>query len=234
MPFDDQNVFMRTCVVPASKIVSIADVRRLLAERFPESSPPPARAWTSGWPALDTQSAIELGAVAEVCSGLASGRLFLHRMLKEARCRDEWIGLIDPARAWDFPSTPEPGWGKVLVTFPAHAEQAVKVADALLRDANLPLVLLDLQATPLRALGRIPASTWHRFQRLAERSGTALVVLTPQPLVEAARVRITLRGRWSLAAMNQPRSELVDQLQVQVFRRGRAMRPAEETLTRSA
>jgi len=42
----------------------------------------------------------------------------------------------------------------------------VKATDLLLHDGNLPLVLLDLQFLPSRALRKIPPSTWHRFGRL--------------------------------------------------------------------
>lgn len=218
-----------------SKIIALAATRRLLAERFPELSLPQERAWECGWPALEAeQKAILLGAVGEVCSGLAAGRLFLHRVLETVRRRHEWAGLIDPGRSWDFSSEQERGGDKVLIVFPRSVEQAVKAADALLRDANLPLVLLDLQTLPLRALGQIPASTWHRFQRLAERSGTALVVLTPQPLVEGARVRVTLRGRWGLEAMRRTRRALIDELEVQVFRRGCSRQRDAEPLASTA
>jgi hypothetical protein len=83
-------------------------------------------------------------------------------------------------------------------------------------------------------LGRIPASTWHRFQRLVERSGTALVVMTPQPIVEAARMRITLQANWSLSALKRPRRELFEHIRAQVYRRGRQVQPMEEVRTRTA
>ena len=123
---------------------------------------------------------------------------------------------------------------RVLGVFCETADQGVKVTDLLLRDGNLPLVLLDLQAMPLRSLGRIPANTWHRFQRLVEKSGTALVVMTPQPLVEAARMRITLRGNWDLAALRRPRRELIDDVEVQVFRRGKRFETIPTPLVQTA
>jgi len=90
-----------------------------------------------------------------------------------------------------------------------------------------------LQGLPLRHIGRIPASTWHRFQRLVERSGTALVVMTPQPIVEAARVRITLQANWSWEALQQRRGELIANIRAQVYRRGKQIQPLEEEKVRS-
>ena len=96
----------------------------------------------------------------------------------------------------------------------ADVMQAVKAADLLLRDGNLPLIVLDLQnAAGAGNAASVPASTWHRFQRLAEPGGTALVILSAQPLVEGAQVRIALRQRWTLAAMRQRRSKLLDEIQ---------------------
>ncbi len=87
---------------------------------------------------------------------------------------------------------------------------------------------MGLQPGAAGQAGRIPAGTWHRFQRLVEKSGTAFVVLTPQPLVEAARIRIALRGGWELSALKRPRRELFQNIAVQVFRRGRQTAPIPE------
>ena len=99
------------------------------------------------------------------------------------------------------------------------AIQAVKIADLLIRDGNLPLILLDLQLVPLREVRRVLASTWHRFQRLVEPTGIAFVVLTNQPVIEGASVRIALRQRWTLAAMRERRRALLGRLSAQVFPR---------------
>lgn len=118
----------------------------------------------------------------------------------------------------------------------ADAAQAVKATDLLLRDGNLAVVLLDFQASPAAELRRIPANTWHRFQRLTEESSMALVVLTRQPMVEAAQVRIASAGNWTLAAQRQARSELLAALPAQVFlRRARTREwPAQESVAVTA
>jgi hypothetical protein len=104
----------------------------------------------------------------------------------------------------------------------------VKAVDLLLRDGNLSLVLLDLQAAPVREIRRIHASAWHRLQRLVEQTTSALVVLTPQPMVEGARVRIALNAQWTLAAQRRWRQDLMAEMAARVFpRHGAALDGAE-------
>ena len=195
----------------------------------------PERSWATGWEALDAvEGGLPQNAVTELCCTPGCGGFFLERVLESIREQRSLAGLIDSGRTFDPDSYEASVFPRVLHVFCETAEQSVKVADLLLRDGNLPLVLLDLQATSRRGLGSIPASTWHRFQRLVERSGAALVVMTPQPIVEAARMRITLRGRWPLAAQKRPRAELRREIEVQVFRRGKQGVPPREAQARIA
>jgi hypothetical protein len=218
-----------------SNVVSIAAFREELAARFPQAAPLAVRHWATGWEEIDAvEGGLSHNAVTELCSSAACGGIFLHRVLASLREKRGLAALVDGGRTLDPGSYDAPALARLLTVFCETAEQSVKVTDLLLRDGNLPLVLLDLQAMPLRSLGRIPASTWHRFQRLVERSGTALVVMTPQPIVEAARVRITLRGNWSLTALKRPRHELFTSIRVQVYRRGKQAAPMEEVRIRTA
>jgi hypothetical protein len=206
----------------ASNVLSIAELRQVLEERFPETALPPERHWETGWAALDAQGGgIRRGAVTELSGAACGAALFMDRMLAAVEWRRAFAALVDCGRSFDPGSYGGCSPERLLCVFCESAEQGVKAADLLLRDGNLPLVLLDLQAVPPRALDRIPASTWHRFQRLVENSGAALVVLTPQPVVEAARVRIAVRGHWDLGALHRRRRELIAELDVQIFQRGR-------------
>ena len=194
----------------------------MLAERFPEARRTVERHWATGWAAVDDDSGgLRQGAVTELCSGTACGRFFLDRVLASVRQRGSFAGLVDCGRTFDPGSYDAATLARLLTVFCTTTDQSVKATDLLLRDGNLALVLLDLQTMAPRQLGRIPMSTWHRFQRLVEMSGTALVVLTPQPIVEAARIRITLNAHWDLAALKRPRRELLASIAVQIFRRGR-------------
>ncbi len=212
----------------AAKIISLAAFRETLRERFPEAVRAPERFWKTGWAALDAAGGLKQGAITELCSAPAQGGLFLDRMLAAISRTRSFAALVDCGGTFD-PGSQEPtAFPRLLAILCATAQQGLQTTDLLLRDGNLPLILLDLQASSLRSLGRIPANTWHRFQRLAEKSGAVLVVLTPQPLVEAARVRITMDRRWTLEAMRRRRSELIDELNVQVHRRGRTAHPFTE------
>jgi hypothetical protein len=57
------------------------------------------------------------------------------------------------------------------------------------------------------------------FSAISGAGGTALAILSTQPLVEGAQVRIALRQRWTLAAMRQRRSKLLQEIRAQVFTR---------------
>ncbi|MEP6669845.1 MAG: hypothetical protein ABJF10_11865 [Chthoniobacter sp.] len=218
-----------------ANIISLAAIRETLAAHFPEAIPLPVRHWATGWAEIDAlEGGVPHNAVTELCGPAACGGFFLHQVLASLQERRELAALVDGGHSFDPGSHDAGAFSRLLTVFCKTAEQSVKVTDLLLRDGNLPLVLLDLQMVPLRGLGRIPSSTWHRFQRLVERSGTALVVMTPQPIVEAARLRITLRAGWSLAALKRPRRELFEHIQAQVYRRGKQVTPMEELHSRIA
>jgi hypothetical protein len=219
----------------SSNVISLDAFREALAERFPEARRPRERHWTTGWAAIDDEAqGLRFGAITEVCCAEECSGFFLDRLIASAREQGRFLGLVEVGRTFDPRSYEAAALARVLTVFAETAELSVKATDLLLRDGNLPLVLLDLQAAPLRSLGRIPANTWHRFQRLVERSETALVVLTPQPLVEAARIRIALHADWNLADLKRPRAELLPQIAVQIFRRGRAVGPMDQRRSHTA
>jgi hypothetical protein len=76
--------------------------------------------------------------------------------------------------------------------------QAIQCADLLLRDGNLPLILLDLHLTSARELKRIPNAIWHRFRTEARASGASLLALTPRPCLPSPHSRFTLSSTFTL------------------------------------
>jgi hypothetical protein len=198
----------------------LAHLRGLLAEKFPAVELKPANFLPTGLPALDeAEGGLRKGAVTELVSSPASGALFTTAMLSLAvrwRCH---AALVDASRSFSVEGCESEVLRRLLWVMCGNARQAVRAADLLLRDANLPLVLLDLQSVPAGELRGIPTTTWHRFQRLAEQSSVAFVVLSVRPMVEAAQVRIVIKNRWSLAAMRQRRAELLALLELQSFSR---------------
>ena len=203
----------------------LAELRQLLAEKYPVVAQKPGGTLRTGLAAIDAvEGGLRRSALTEF-SG-TSGALFLHAMLDAIRRENCFAALVDAARTFE----PEASLPRLLVVFCADAMQAVKAADLLLRDGNLALVMLDLQSTPPAQLQRIPANTWHRFQRLAEQTTAAVAVLPPQPMIEAAQVRITSATRWTLAAQRRWRHELIADAEWRVFPR-RTVAPLCERAT---
>ena len=138
------------------------------------------------------------------------------RALCSGRC---FGALVDAARTFEPGDCAAEALARLLVVFCADAAQSVKAADLLLRDGNLSLVLLDLQCVLPAQLRRIPANTWHRFQRLAEQTTAAFVVFTPEPFIESAQGRITSAHTWTLTAQRRRRRELLAAAHWRVFPR---------------
>ena len=204
--------------------VRLADLRRMLADKFPATAQKPGGTLRTGIADLDaTEGGLRRAALTEFSGTSGAGALFLQAMLR-AICREHcFAALVDAARTFEPDACPRSSLARLLVVLCADAMQAVKSADLLLRDGNLSLVLIDLQAVPPAQLRRIPANTWHRFQRLAEQTTAAVVVLTPQPMVEAAHVRSAGPLQWTLAAQRHWRHELIAGAAWRVFPRRKAV-----------
>ena len=74
---------------------------------------------------------------------------------------------------------------------------------------------------PVEQLRRIPADTWHRFQRILEPIATALIVLTRTDGGRAV-ARMAIHTRFTFNEMHLPREVLWQHLDVQIFERGAA------------
>jgi hypothetical protein len=212
----------------------LAELRQMLAEKYPAVAQKPGGTMPVGLAGVDSaEGGLRRAALTEFSGTSGSGALFLHAMLG-AIARENCFGaLVDSARTFEPDACTPAALARLLVVFCADAVQAVKAADLLLRDGNLSLVILDFQSTPPAQLRRIPANTWHRFQRLAEQTTAAVVALTPQPMIEAAQVRIASSTRWTLAAQRRWRHELIDATDWRVFPR-RTATPGREKQHASA
>lgn len=201
-----------------------------MAEKYPEAESRPAGVFPTGLMALDqSEGGLRRGSVTELAGPVSAGSLVIAALLMAIRDQSTFAALVDAGDSFD-PQNAEPSaLPRLLWVRCAQVMQAVKAADLLLRDGNLPLIILDLQNVPLREARRVPMSTWHRFQRLAEPGGTAMLILSTQPLVEGAPSRIAMRQRWTLQAMRARRAKLLQGLEAQVFTRREfaQMPPAE-------
>jgi hypothetical protein len=205
------------------KAPKLARLRELLAEKFPASRSSAGEAVPSGLPQLDAQlGGLHRGSVTELAGSLGNGGLLLHALLHAAQRDRCFFALVDGGPCFAPEDHPDSLLARMLWVRCGDAQSAVKAADLLIRDGNLPLVALDLRMLAVKEVRRIPASTWHRFQRLAEASETALLVFSLQPTVEGAQVRVAAPRRWSLKAMEQRRHALTQEMELRVFKRGAA------------
>ena len=127
--------------------------------------------------------------------------------------------LIDARDRFDSASFSTEACQRLLWLRCRETHQALQSADLLLRDGNLPFILLDLSSLPTRELRRIPTSAWHRLRQLAETSQCTLLALTPSPLVPRAALRLTLTRDFDLQHLDLSRRELVQNLQAEAQHR---------------
>jgi len=118
-----------------------------------------------------------------------------------------------------------------------RVDQALRIADLLLRDGNLPTVILDLQGCLESELRGIPNTIWFRLRNLAEQSGVRCLAFTPSPLVSSAALRVDLAQPPStigLKALDDRRSDLQSRVQLEVLRDRRAsVAPPVESISSS-
>jgi hypothetical protein len=201
-------------------------LRELLAGKYPEEAPHRSGFLETGVEAVDRiEGGLRLGALTEISGSAAGNSLLLQTLLERLRRQQRLGALIDCGAFFDPDSFHPASLPRLLWVQCATPAVAAKAADLLLRDGNLSLLLLDLQDARPRELRRVPASTWHRFQRLVEPSNTALVVFTRQPIVESAAVRIATTWPRNFAALTARRSQLLAALETRVFPRRRLALP---------
>lgn len=178
-----------------SALLEIDELRRELREKFPAAHRPTP---LPEEPHATSSLTFERGSINEVVSsqpnqGMA---LFISELLAQ-EC-DLPLALIDGRDSFDPGSHGNLKCQQLFWIRCREISQAIQCSDLLLRDGNLPLVLLDLHFTPTRELKRLPMSTWHRLRNQARESGTTLLALTSQPLLPSVKQRLTLTGNFSL------------------------------------
>lgn len=196
----------------------IIHLRELLAERFP--SEPVCRGGAqvaTGIRHFDAllEGGLWQGTVTELTCRPASGgsASVLAGVLRFAAIESRPVALVDGRDSF----SPEGPLTHLLWVRCRDAAQALQATDLLVRDGNLGLVILDLRAN--RDLRGIPSTQWYRLQRATESSPSALLVLTPHPMVPSAQMKFTLDAELPIGALNEQQSELLDRLQIQLARR---------------
>lgn len=205
----------------------IVQLRQLLADRFPHlrtwtDTPPAPACWKTGVEQLDTllHGGLAKGSITEIVgakSGTGSG-LLLYSLIQQAHATQQIIVLIDAADSFDPCSFDQETLSRLLWVRCKNAAEALKATDIILRDRNLPLVLLDLKMNPAAQLRKISGTTWYRLQRIVQQNGTSFVVFTPNAMVSSAEVRISLDSRFDITALSQTPEELVPELEFNLDR----------------
>jgi|KBSSwiStaDraftv2_1062776.scaffolds.fasta_scaffold244688_2 hypothetical protein len=190
---------------------NLVELRQLLVERFPHTRLGlPAAASSvepipTGVPSLDKilSGGLPRGALTELVGvGPGSGScLVLHALLRETARNGQFMALIDGADSFDACAVEATILARLLWLRCVSVEQALKASDLLLRDPNLPLVVLDLKLNTARELRKLSSSVWHRFVRLLEQSETAVLVVTPEPLVGGVSWRVECENALKLEAL---------------------------------
>jgi len=215
--------------MPAANLIQL---RQLLAEKFPGRStragdrPARTQCWATGLAAVDEplHGGLPRSALTEIVverPGCGGARL-LGSLLRRAARENQFAALVDGNDSFDVTQFPPDLLSRLLWVRCRAADEALKAADLLLRDGNLPLVALDLAANSAAQLRKIPATAWYRLQRLVEPASTVAVVLTPWTMVAPARARVVLRSRLSLADLEREPEELAAELKPEVLELRRA------------
>ena len=199
---------------------ALSALRTLVEEKFPRAACAPAGRLRTGCGPLDVRGGLPRGAITEVCGSLAGGQMVIASLLETAVREGFFSALIDGADAFDPAQWPDHHLDRLLWVRCGEPELALKAADVLVRDGNLPVLVLDLQAVAVGRLRRIPVGTWHRFHRVIETSATVMVTLTPFPLVESVPCRMAVRMAAVWEALGEPRDGWPERCQVQIFERG--------------
>lgn len=203
---------------------SILDLRKLLAERFPQAPSLPNARLPTGITPLDelTGGGLPRGAITEFTAPhlSAGSALLIYALLQSAFADRSFLALIDGSDSFD----PQPLGERLrhlLWLRCRTAMEAVKCADLLLRDGNFQLIILDLVLNRTDELRKIPQSNWYRLQRLVEPVPSAFVVLTPCSMIASAQVKLTLENRWTLSDLARDYSPARWSMRLQRMQGGR-------------
>jgi len=146
------------------------------------------------------------GRISEIIGNPSSGRTTLLFTALATATRDgEVCAIVDTGDMFDPVSASAAGvvLSKLLwIRCHNDAEHAMRVTDLLLQANGFGAVAVDLGDTGVNLLRRIPLHYWYRFRRAVEPTRTAVIVVTPEPVVrqcatlavEARRTAVTWSG----------------------------------------
>ncbi len=204
----------------AEKVIQL---RQLLAERFPAAHAMRPRSddvFATHLPRLDGIG-LPWGELTELVGEHASTGVatLLAGVIEGALRAPRHVALVDGRDSFDPAAIGAEARRNLLWVRCQNALEATKAADLLLRDGNLPFVIVDLRMNSVREVRRLGSPIWYRLQTLARHGSITCLVLTPTKVVSSARLRITVERAASITALDRRQERLLDELQLPVTRR---------------
>ena len=212
----------------------VIELRKLLTKKFPEAHAGTSHqrpTFLTGLSCLD-QVGIPKGGLTEIVSNHSSqgSGLVINGLLNAAAQHGYHLALIDGQDSFDPQSAGHKACQRMLWLRCRNANEALKAADLILRDGNLPMSVLDLRLNPDHELRKLNKQIWYRLQTLVQRSQSVGMILTPRPMVSSATVRFDLGNAFRLKDMESTQQELIKQLLVPVTRRRTGSPLSSETI----
>jgi hypothetical protein len=197
---------------------NLADLRQLLAVRFPSAAPRLDSVVPSGVAALDEAlgGGLPTAAFTELVNPTAGGggNLVLASLLATTRQARQRVALLDASDGF-APDEFSPAVLDHLVWARGGGPDLKPIwaaADLLLRDPHFAVVVIDLRGRSERELLRTPGTTWYRLQRALEQSTAAGLVFSPGATVPSASHRFCLDAPLTASALVADRTDLFAQL----------------------
>jgi hypothetical protein len=135
----------------------------------------------------------------------------LHAIFRNAAEQGRWSALIDGNDSFDPQTAGSTVLSSLLWIRCRKVEEAVRSADLLLRDGNLPLIFLDLRSNHAAELRKVPDTTWFRLQRALEPTFATLIA--------SAHVRLAIDAQFDLSALERTSEENLGATRLQLLRK---------------
>ncbi len=197
---------------------SVQEIRRQLREKFPAAHgfTPVSEPVVEKSRSLFDISTFPAGTISEIipAEGASGLSLWIAGLLADPEEAPEFpkIVLVDGGDHFDPASHSSAACSQLLWVRCSRVRDALKAADLLVRDANLPFIILDLHGLPAVDVRTIPASAWWRLKQFCEKGACRLVVLASSFLVPCASLRLQLSTRLTLHDLDLPRKEILPRL----------------------
>ena len=205
---------------PAQKLI---ELRALLAQKFPAAAALPARALVpTGVEILDRSlgGGLPQASLTEIvcpAQSMGSGTI-IQSLIEATQAAGKHLALVDAGNSFDPDGSSNEQLAALLWVRCDGPEQAIKAADLLCRDNNLPLVVLDLMMCSPRQVQAIASTYWYRLQRVAEGNGSVVLAFTPVPVVGSAACTLRLTHHFRLPALDLLRDQLAASLGAEPLR----------------